>query len=69
MAIQKKKNRQTNKHTNKTEEHSIKRRAYSIYTQELKKEVLVGVRCQKKNFASLTRYCLPLFKKEEYLGV
>ena len=49
MAKQKKK-RQNKK--NKQKDHSIKLRAYSISsTKELKKEVLVGVRCQKKNFA------------------
>ena len=46
MAKQKKKKRQ-----NKQKDPSIKLRAYGIYTKELQKEVLVGVRCQKKNFA------------------
>ena len=49
MAKQKKKRQ--NKTKNKQKEYSIKLRAYSIYTKELKKEVLVGVRCHKKNFA------------------
>ena len=49
MAKQKKKRQ--NKTKNKQKDHSIKLRAYSISsTKELKKEVLVGVRCQKKNF-------------------
>ena len=39
------------KTNNKQKEHSIKPKAYSIHPQELKEEVLVGVRCQKKNFA------------------
>ena len=47
MAKQKKDKTKRNKQTNKR----IKLRAYSISTKELKKEVLVGVRCQKKNFA------------------
>ena len=47
MAKQKKDKTKRNKQTNKR----IKLRVYSISTKELKKEVLVGVRCQKKNFA------------------
>ena len=51
MANPKTKKRQ-NKTKNKQKDHSIKLRAYSISsTKELKKEVLVGVRCQEKNFA------------------
>ena len=52
MAKKKKKTKQTKKRTkNKRKGHSVKLRAYSISSKELTKEVLVGVRCQKKNFA------------------
>ena len=52
MAKQKKKqNKRQNKTKNKQKGHTIKLRVYSIYTKEVKNEVLVGVRCQKKNFA------------------
>ena len=46
-----KKKTKQNKAKNEQKEHSIKLRAYSISTKELKKEALVGVSCQKKNFA------------------
>ena len=48
----KNKTKQSKKRTkNEQKEHSIKLRAYSISTKELKNEALVGVSCQKKNFA------------------